>query len=261
MHDATLCSRPMNGSLPRAIRASAHCKWWLATLLCAASSTASAQHAGDVIVGAGWMRLAPQVSTEPMQTTVDTVVGTRHLSDSSISSKVNVANTLGLTATYFITDHIASELIAGIPPRFSIDGAGSASQYGKLGSARMWSPTLLVKYYFGAANAKFRPFVGVGASYIWFTDGKITNDAFRQRLGGETNVSVNKGLAPVLNAGVSYAITKHWYAGLSVSFIPVSRTLTLTTPQSSLPGVKSSRSQIKTQLNPIVTYLNIGYRF
>ncbi len=233
----------------------------LATLLYAAGGTAHAQSAGDLVVGAGWLRLAPQVSSGPMQTTANTVLGTRSFSDNSISSKVSVANTVGLTATYFVTDHIATELVAGLPPRFSIDGAGSASQYGHIGSARMWSPTLLLKYYFGTANARFRPFVGAGASYIWFTDGKITNDAFRDRLGGDTDVSVNKGLAPVLNAGIHYAITKRWYAGLSVSFIPVSRTLTLTTPKSTLPGVVSSRSQTKMQLNPIVTYLNIGYRF
>lgn len=235
----------------------------LAVLLLAGSSVgAHAQSAGSFVLSTGWMHIAPQVSTEPMQTQVNTARGSMSLSDSSISSSIRATNTIGLTGTYFITDHIAAEIAAGLPPRFSIYGAGSAEQYGKLGSARMWSPAILLKYYFGQANAAFRPYVGIGASYIWFSGANISNSAFEtNKLGGDTTISVDKGLAPVLNAGLSYSFAKKWSAGFSISYIPVSRTITLDTPKSSFPGVNSSRSTVKTQLNPIVTYVNIGYRF
>ena len=93
--------------------------------------------------------------------------------------------------------------------------------------------------------------------------GKISNNAFAtQVLGGNTSVSVSKGLSPVINAGANYAFAKNWYAGLSVSFSPARRTLTLTTPAAATPlGTASVTSTVRAQLNPIVTYVNIGYRF
>ncbi|MCY0388333.1 outer membrane beta-barrel protein [Robbsia sp. Bb-Pol-6] len=231
-------------------------------LFCAAGA-AHAQAAGSVVLSTGWMHVAPQVSTDPMHSTIGLGGGSFPRTDKKISSQVGAANTLGLTVTYFVTDHIAAELAAGVPPRFRINGAGSIESYGQLGSARMWSPAVLLKYYFRPATAAFRPYVGLGASYVWFTDGKITNDAFRrQRLGGDTEVSVSKGLSPVFNVGMSYAFASNWYAGVSVSYLPMRRTLTLTTPRAATPfGTASVKSEVRTQLNPIVAYLSIGYRF
>lgn len=232
-------------------------------LFCAAGA-AHAQAAGSVVLSTGWMHVAPQVSTDPMHSTIALGRGGSFpRTDRKISSQVGAANTLGLTATYFLTDHIAAELVAGAPPRFKINGAGSVESYGQLGSARMWSPAVLLKYYFRPATAAFRPYVGLGASYVWFTDGKITNDAFRkQRLGGDTEVSVSKGLSPVFNVGMSYEFASNWYAGVSVSYLPMRRTLTLTTPRAATPfGPASVKSTVRTQLNPIVAYLSIGYRF
>ncbi|MGI4857171.1 MAG: OmpW/AlkL family protein [Janthinobacterium lividum] len=232
------------------------------TVFCAAGA-AHAQTAGSIVLSTGWMHVAPQVKTDPMSSTVALASTSFQKTDAKISSQVGAANTLGLTATYFLTDHIAAELVAGVPPRFKINGAGSAESYGQLGSARMWSPAVLLKYYFRQANASFRPYVGLGASYVWFTDGKITNDAFRrQRLGGDTEVSVSKGLSPVFNVGMSYEFASNWYAGVSVSYIPMRRTLTLTTPRAATPfGTAAVKNEVRTQLNPIVAYVSIGYRF
>lgn len=234
----------------------------LLTSLSMLGGTARAQSAGSLLISTGYMDIAPQTKTGPMQSTINTPRGTMNRTDGAISAQVANASTIGLTASYFITDNIVAEMVGGIPPVFNINGAGSAQQYGKLGNARMWSPTVLMKYYFGSATTKLRPFVGIGATYIWFTGAKITNTAFiNDRLGGNTDVSVSKGFAPVLNAGLSYNIKKNWYVGMSVSYIPVSRDITLTTAKSTKAGGGSVRSTIRTQLNPIVTYFNVAYRF
>jgi outer membrane protein len=233
----------------------------LSAALFGAAAHAQAQSAGSLLLGTGWINVAPQVSTSPLKTT--NVGGRPHDSENAgISAQVPSANTLGLTATYFITDNIAAELVTGIPPKFDIHGAGTIEGFGKVGSARMWSPTIMAKYYFGAATNKFRPFVGLGAAYIWFSDAKITNSSFENGvLGGKTNVSISKGLSPVFNLGASYEITKNWYAAASVSFIPLRRTLTLTTPSSTAARGASVTNETRAQLNPIVTYVSIGYRF
>jgi outer membrane protein len=238
-----------------------------AALLAGITQQAVAQKAGDLLIGTGWMHVAPQVSTGPFNSNVTVMGQTRALSDSAKSSSIAASNTIGLTATYFITDNIAGEVVAGLPPKFNISGAGSIAQYGKIGSARMWSPTVLLKYYFGQPTSKLRPFVGLGATYVWFTNAQITNGAFAQNdLRGNTSVSVNRGISPVFNAGLSYNVHKNWFIGASVSFIPMTRTITMNTPNASIPTPRgnapgSIKSTVRARMNPIVTYVNIAYRF
>ncbi len=102
------------------------------------------------------------------------------------------------------------------------------SQYGKLGSAKQWSHTLLFKYFFNAPEAKLRPFVGVSVTHVWFSDAKITNGAFESGvLHGPTSVDTDSSWAPVFNVGAVYNFTQHWFAGFSVPFIPLKATATL----------------------------------
>ncbi|KVE36018.1 OmpW/AlkL family protein [Burkholderia sp. TSV86] len=233
----------------------------VALVFAAAATTAHAQSAGSFYVTTGWIHLAPQDSSDPLK--VMSVGGTPvNLTEPNTGAGVDNADTLGLATGYFWTDHIVTEFVAGIPPRFNLSGKGLSEQFGVLGHVYQWSPALLLKYYFNDANAKFRPYVGVGATYVWFTGAKITNSAFeRGVLGGPTSVTTTNQWAPVLNVGFSYNFTKHWFGGLSLSYIPVSVKATLTTQRPTQIGTLTQTSQAKIKLNPIVTYLQLGYRF
>ncbi|KDB06623.1 OmpW family protein [Burkholderia sp. lig30] len=222
-----------------------------------AAGTAQAQSAGSIYFSTGWFHFAPQDSSDPLF-----VYGRGNLSINqsvpNTGAGINDADTLGLASGYFITDHIAAELVAGVPPRFDITGKGRFDRFGVLGHANQWSPALVFKYFFNDANAKFRPYLGLGATYVWFTGAKITNTAFEQGvLGGPTTATTSNQWAPVFNAGFQYNFTNHWFAGLSLSYVPVSVTATFTT--ATRAGTETSKAKIN--LNPIVTYLNVGYRF
>ncbi len=221
-----------------------------------AAGTAQAQSAGSIYFSTGWFHFAPQDSSDPLfiygrgnQTINQSIPNT--------GAGISDADTLGLASGYFITDHIAAELVAGIPPRFDITGKGQFDRLGVLGHAYQWSPALVFKYFFNDANAKFRPYLGVGATYVWFTGAKITNAALQNALGGPTTATTTNQWAPVFNAGFQYNFTNHWFAGLSLSYVPVSVTATFTT--ATRAGTETSKAKIN--LNPIVTYLNVGYRF
>lgn len=88
-------------------------------------------------------------------------------------ASVDSADTIGLATTYFITDHIATTAIGGIPPKFRLTGTGSLSALGRVGSAYEWSPTILLKYYFHNAASNLRPYLAAGASYVWFSRVKL----------------------------------------------------------------------------------------
>jgi len=227
-----------------------------------ASGSAWAQNAGDWVVGAGWLHFAPQDSSKPLTLTapVRSVVA-------GSGASVKDSDTLGLSAIYFIDSHWAVEGVFGIPPKFKLEGTGTLARVGELGEARQWSPTILGKYYFNEGSAAFRPFVGLGATYVWYSDIELTpglqgalGSQLRQRpLSTSTTAKLDSSFAPVLNAGVAYQIDKHWGVSFSISYIPLKTKAKLTT--TTLTGLPIATSEARLKLNPIVTYLSATYRF
>ena len=235
----------------------------------ACATAAHAQSAGSVILESGWIHFSPQSSSDPL--VVNSLAGQPiNYTLQNTGASVSNSDTLGLSATYFVTDHIAPEFVFGIPPKFNLNGSGSLSALGKIGTVRQWSPTLLLKYYFGEAEQKLRPYLGLGVTRVWFTDGTITNQNLGGALAGQIGLppslagattvsSVRSSWAPVFDGGLNYSFNKHWSAGISISYIPLKTTAVLNTA-TAIPGV-SAQSTAHITLNPIVTYLKVGYRF
>jgi outer membrane protein len=231
----------------------------IAALACV--TAAHAQSAGTFYVTSGWLHFAPQSSSDPLK---ETNVGGSPVDVTLPNTGANLDNgdTIGFTGGYFVTDHIATEFVIGVPPKFNLDGSGAFSSYGKLGDAKQWSPTLLFKYYFRDAQARFRPYLAVGVTHVSFTDEAITNSVFEEQvLHGPTSVSTDSSWEPVFNGGFTFAFDKHWFAGWSLSYIPLSVNAKLNTAAQTPVGVLNVQSQTKIKLNPIVSYINIGYNF
>lgn len=231
----------------------------IAALAC--MTAAHAQSAGSFYVTTGWFHLAPQSSSDPLK---ETSVGGSPVNVTlpNTGATLDSADTIGFTAGYFVTDHIATEFVMGVPPKFNLQGSASYSQYGTLGTAKQWSPTLLFKYYFNSPQSRFRPYLGLGVSRIWFTDEQITNGTFQsQVLHGPTTVSTDSSWEPVFNAGFNFNIDQHWFAGVSLSYLPLNTTAKLNTTAATPVGNLNVQSQTKIRLNPIVSYISIGYRF
>ncbi|WP_247569080.1 OmpW/AlkL family protein [Ralstonia solanacearum] len=226
------------------------------------ATAAHAQSAGSNIFSLGWFRVMPNSSSDPLQ--IDSVGGVPlNRQVANTGAKIKDADTVGLAFTHFFTDNVAVELVGGIPPRHKIEGTDSFARYGQIGSAKQWSPSVLAKWFFGDADSKFRPYVGAGLNYTWFTDEKIVNSAFQtQVLGGgfpsTSTVSTDSSLNPVLSVGATYAITKDWFVGLSVSYLPLKTTAKIDT---TLANGQHSVTEAKITINPIVTFLSVGYRF
>lgn len=225
------------------------------------SSEAYSQTAGDNIVDVGWLHIAPQGSGDNLKVAGSVVPDT--------GSSIDNSDTLGLTFTHYVFTNIAVEAIVGAPPKFKLTGTGILSDpaINPLGNVKQWSPALLLKYSLGKESSKWHASVGLGVSHMWYTNVNI-NPAFESLLsqkisGGATSalptkVHVDDAWSPVLNAGLTYQIDKHWSAGLSISYLPASTTAALST---TLPNGSVVHSEEKIHLNPIITFASIGYRF
>ncbi|MFT4190336.1 MAG: OmpW family outer membrane protein [Comamonas sp.] len=228
--------------------------------------TAQAQQAGDLVLGAGWLYLAPQDSSQPLQ--VQPAGYSSAITRANTGATVSNASTLGLSAVYYFSSNWGVETVLGVPPKFKLDGSGNLAAVGRIGEARQWSPTLLLRYTFLDGDAKFRPFVGVGGTYVWYSGVRLQsgiNSVLASSLGvssaaTSTTASLSKSFAPVINVGASYQFDKNWGLSLSVSYIPLKTEATLTT-RVKATGTTVATSRTKLTLDPIVTYLALTYRF
>ncbi|MGS0892619.1 OmpW/AlkL family protein [Burkholderia stagnalis] len=274
------------------------------TLLCAAAGAAAlaplavrAQSAGSNVVTLGWFHVAPQQSSTPMTTNVaPTPINTPLRLPPSFTSpgtglRTNSADTVGLTVSHFLTDHIAVTSVAGVPPVFKVSGQGTIKPPGPAGalgtqniglaavnpivkSVRQWSPAVLLQYYFGQATAKFRPFLGIGVSYNWFSDLQLNTNFIKQtqdNLGavlaagagkpGTTSVEAKASSSwqPVFNAGLQYNMTEHFGLIASVTYIPLKTTSTVTIKAADGTVLSESKSDLKA--DPIISYVGMTYKF
>ncbi|KER69694.1 MULTISPECIES: OmpW family outer membrane protein [Burkholderia] len=274
------------------------------TLLCAAAGAAvlaplaaHAQSAGSNVVTLGWFHVMPQQSSTPMTTNVaPTPINTPLRLPPSFTSpgtglRTSGADTVGLTVSHFLTDHIAVTSVAGVPPVFKVSGQGTIKPPGPAGalgtqniglasvnpivkSVRQWSPAMLLQYYFGAATAKFRPFLGLGVSYNWFSDLQLNTNFIKQtqdNLGailaagagkpGTTSVEAKASSSwqPVFNAGLQYNMTEHFGLIASVTYIPLKTTSTVTIKAADGTVLSESKSDLKA--DPIISYVGMTYKF
>jgi outer membrane protein len=269
----------------------------LATLAAGLCTAAHAQYAGDNVAVLGWFHVAPQQSSTPLTTTLAPApINTPLRLPNSFTSQgtglsTSNANTAGLVISHFFTDHIAVSSVAGVPPTFKLYGHGTIKPPGPagalgnqnlsdpatnpiVGSVRQWSPAVIFQYYFRNADDHFRPFLGIGVSYNWFSDIQLNPNfvkATQDDLGsviaagagkpGATQVSAKASSSwqPVFNAGASYFFTKHLGVVASVTYIPLKTTSSVIVKAADGTELAVSRADLKA--DPLISFLAVEYKF
>lgn len=202
-----------------------------ATLLAAGfSASVSAHQAGDIIVRAGAVVVAPNESS-------DDVAGNGEF---QISNNTQ----LGLNFGYMLTDNFGVELLAATPFSHDVSLGGN-----KIAETKHLPPTLVAQYYFGNAQSALRPYVGVGVNYTNFFDNEFTNDLN----GALTDLSMSTSWGLAAQAGIDYQVNKNWLVNASVWYAQIS-----TDVKFKLTG---DTKVIDTDINPWVYMVSVGYTF
>jgi outer membrane protein len=237
----------------------------MAAAVVSASSFAANSEGQRFAVSAGWMHIMPQGKAQGVKST-NALLGS--VNDAQSGFEIKDADTGAILFDYLVNDNVSLELVAGVPPKMDVEGKGSIVQnrvnlekVSTLADLKAYTPALLAKYQFGTASSKFRPFVGAGVMYAHFSDVKATNETnsyLKTAIGGQINsIEVKDAVAPVALLGADYNFNKNWYATASVSYAHLSTEATLNA--SSALGALQGKTKI--EINPVVTYLGLGYRF
>jgi len=163
--------------------------------------------------------------------------------------KIDSDTQLGLNFTYMFTDNFAVELVAASPFTHKVQLEGVS---GELAEVTQLPPTLLVEYYFGNAQSKLRPYVGVGINYTIFFDDSFTGNPNASSLNLE-NLELSNSVGLAAKVGVDYMISEKWLVNASVMYADINTDVEF----DSILG----HSKVKTDIDPFVYMVSLGYVF
>lgn len=166
---------------------------------------------------------------------------------------VNVDNNtqLGLTMTWMATENVGVELLAATPFRHRVGTQAT----GDIASVHQLPPTLMAQWYFGDANTKVRPYVGVGVNYTTFFDEKFNNNG---KAAGLSDLSMKSSWGVAGQVGLDYLINRDWLLNMSVWYMDIDSKTKYKSNGAVLPAGNYSDD---VRIDPWVFMFSAGYRF
>jgi outer membrane protein len=212
-----------------------------AAVLAASATPLFAQQAGTWSLSAGVTYIKPSVDSGSLTGSMPNV-------------RVGVGNDTRLTGAvnYMATDHLNLHLPLGLGFRHDVTGDGVLAGFGKVAETKALPITLIAQYRFFEAEARFRPYLGAGLSYVRFYKerGSSLLTALTNPGGPPTGVSFQSKLAPSFQVGGVYRLNDKW-------FLEGSYTKTLLKTR----GTLSTGQTIDVGLDPNCFTVQLGYRF
>jgi outer membrane protein len=209
-------------------------------LLALACGGVFAQKAGSWSASLGITQIAPDVTSGDLS------------APSLPGTKVDINSNTQITGAvnYAMTDNIVINVPLGLGFKHKVSGAGAIAGVGVIATTKALPITLLGQYRFGEANAKFRPFVGAGLSYVVFYDETGTTILSALTGGTPTTLTFKDKLAPTIQLGVIYNVNERWYIEGNYTKTFLKTTGTLSTGQT-----------LNTKLDPNGYTFQVGYKF
>jgi outer membrane protein len=234
----------------------------MGTAVAAAAMSATgalAYQAGDIIVRAGAVTVAPDESSDGIAIPALNIPAL-----SGTQAEVDNDTQLGLTATYMLSSSLGIELLAATPFSHDIDANLNAANLGTIsaGSTKHLPPTVSVVWYPLGSEDSISPYVGAGINYTVFFDEDVSGDleaatGALAELDGPLPMSLDLddswGLAAQL--GVDVALNSNWHVNASVRWIDIETDARFSAGGATIISVDN------VEIDPFVYQINIGYKF
>jgi len=215
---------------------------------------------------------------------VDTIgiMANYHFTDAGIPPKVNLKGKGNIYAPLHGT---ANTSLGEIDLKKDIH-ISNLAQDDTAASARAWLPAVELHYQFGKSGVnKFRPYVGAGLMYAYFNDLKINLgiesdlikaghmiqnmhdnkagaalDAKTSSADPVVKLKATDTFAPIVTLGATYDFKPNWFAVGSISYSKMNNEAQIyVTDRNS--GKELIQANTKIDVDPLITYFGIGYRF
>ena len=200
----------------------------LASPIAANADVAPGQPKGDWLFRVGLSQVNPEKEN------LNLGGGTYGVVDSDISPTFNIS--------YFLTNHISTELLAAWPFTHGIDAKGGGAGDVRIGQVDHLPPTLSVNWHFNPTGV-IRPYIGAGVNYTMFS-----GEETRGPLSG-ARLKLDDSIGAAGQVGVDVG-DGNWFVNGNVRYIQIES-------DAQLNGADIGTVDI----NPWVYGLHVGYRF
>lgn len=156
---------------------------------------------------------------------------------------VDVDDAWGLTfnISYFLTNHIAVELLAAAPYEHDFVVSAPDDDLLLTGDTKHLPPTLSIQYHFNASES-FKPYVGAGVNFTTFFDSNLDDVPL--------SVELDDSWGLALQVGADITLTEHWFANVDLRYIELESDLEV-----------ANVDVGKVEVDPWVFGLHVGYKF
>ena len=211
----------------------------LAAAVLAVAPAAQAFEAGDLIVRAGAVHVAPDDSSDVI--TVGSVAALG--SDARVAVDSNTQ--LGLRGTYMFTSNLGLGVLAATPFKHSISGAGDIAALGEIGETKHLPPTVTLQYYPMKSSSAFQPVAGIGVNYTTFFEEKTVL--------GELDLDDSVGVA--VEVGMDYMLNEEFGLNAAIWWADINTDAQVTMAD----GTKTDRFEV--EIDPMVYMVGFTYKF
>lgn len=210
----------------------------MAATVMAFAPAAQAFEAGDFILRAGAVHVAPDDSSDAI-----TVGGLPALgSDARVAVDTNTQ--LGIRATYMFTSNIGVGLLGATPFKHNITGTGDLAAAGKLAETKHLPPTLTLQYFPMHSSSALQPFVGVGVNYTTFFEEKTTG-----ALSG-LDIELDDSVGVAAEIGLDYMLSENFGLNAAVWWADIDTTAKVQT-----------LDEFDVEIDPMVYMVGFTYKF
>ena len=201
----------------------------LAVAAALAAPIAAQAEQGDWLFRVGLSQLNPDETNLELPPVGDIVV------DDDVSPTFNIS--------YFLTDHISTELLAAWPFTHGVDlkTGEPGDDKTRIGNVDHLPPTLSLNWHFNP-DGNFRPYIGVGANYTMFS-----SEETRGPLAG-SSLKLDDSFGAAGQVGVDIG-AGNWFVNLNVRYIQIES-------DAELDGADIGTLDI----NPWVYGVHVGYK-
>ena len=168
---------------------------WVAIMLL--SPYGLAYQKGDFLVRAGVAVIDPREDSDSIN------LGGIDLGEIGVESQ----NVPIVNVSYFVTDHLAFELLLSTPPVFEIVGTTGLVKGVPIGDIEAYPLVITAQYFPMDTQSRWQPFVGLGFNYIVPGDTDVNPD-LAPNFGAESiELEVDHSYGLTLAVGLDYRVT------------------------------------------------------
>ncbi|GGC66083.1 OmpW/AlkL family protein [Marinobacter halophilus] len=212
----------------------------LAAAVMATAPAVQAFEAGDFIMRAGVVHVAPDDSSD-----VITINGAAALgADARVAVDSN--SQLGIRGTYMISNSLGLGVLAATPFKHNINGAGDIEALGKIGETKHLPPTITLQYYPMSSASAFQPYAGVGVNYTTFFEEKTVL--------GELDLDDSVGVA--FELGMDYMLSEQFGLNAAIWWADIN-----TDAQVTLADGVTKTDKFDVEIDPMVYMVGFTYKF